>query len=702
MIAVLKKELRDALPWAPLGIVIAVVMVWITLPNSIGSGADFTQSIISQFGLAAALIAIGFGLLQSLPDTRNDARGYLFHRPVPANQIFRAKIAAGFIAYVLTLLPAVVMCVVYLEWRGLERLPTTGWQMVPALIHATVIFSLHPTAMWVANRDARWTGTRLLPAVAVAASIYFLSMMFAFDGSGWNPLSVMFVATVIILPPCIAFMAARHAMTQDALLPRRSASSGPFSNTVGLTLSAIVLTTTVLSFAGSYLTPDQDYVEDRVSMNRQGEFQFFRKVHDKDSWSHITRFQKGLSQDDEFQKTTEPWPEVHSTRLLGLPASLPRLLDPFPNQLTCRTDKLNFGNAHLIQHNDRILIYGNHQLVTTVTPEGSFDEHAKAIGHFSDLSFSRGISSGQRLWVSNDTNPIFVDGCDLYQFDGSELKAYPLLNDDSQKHQKRIEAMGLLFADVETPAALWTLSDDLLICHEIEPLDEHAAMPQAFDEEIDLTQQIKLPRIKIVDQKTFPIDPLGESEQLRVLRTAEGNYAFVRHDYTQNQSGYGNLVDGEFVESGQVKHPANPNAGLSERYLGWSLPPALVIGMNLWAAFYDYSAIQFAFLVSAILQAFIAAAGAYLLTRCRGLSLTQTVCWSVVGGLLGWGTWLAIIACYHQPVLDKCYHCELSARVDRETCEHCGEAWQPPENEGVEIFESTSDNMAQPTQPSMI
>ena len=75
----------------------------------------------SQLALFAAVVATAFGLLQSLFDIRNDKRGYLLHRPLSHQQIFCAKLIAGFIAYVATLAIPVGVAAAYLSFHGIER-----------------------------------------------------------------------------------------------------------------------------------------------------------------------------------------------------------------------------------------------------------------------------------------------------------------------------------------------------------------------------------------------------------------------------------------------------------------------------------------------------------------------------------------------------------------------------------------------------
>ena len=229
MIAVFQKELRDCLRWSPLGMALGLVMLWmVLLGNTVDSATFMESSLASQLGLAASLIAIALGLLQSLPDARNDARGYLMHRPIKPNKIFWSKIAAGYVTYVITLAVPVIVAMIYLQAKGIERLPTNALQVIPFLLYSCVAFLFHPTALWIVSRNARWAGTRLIPAIGAIAFAYYTSLYVQFDGLGYAIDSLPTIA-ILVVTCCVftyvTFLSARHTFVHQSQLPDRSSSN---------------------------------------------------------------------------------------------------------------------------------------------------------------------------------------------------------------------------------------------------------------------------------------------------------------------------------------------------------------------------------------------------------------------------------------------------------------------------------------------
>ena len=78
----------------------------------------------------------------------------------------------------------------------------------------------------------------------------------------------------------------------------------------------------------------------------------------------------------------------------------------------------------------------------------------------------------------------------------------------------------------------------------------------------------------------------------------------------------------------------------------------------------------------------------YFACRRRSLTSSQIVGWCGWAILSGLATPLAVIAIYTRPTFVRCSRCEKSRRIDRQKCESCGADWEPPVNEGIEIFDA--------------
>ena len=249
MTTIFRKELRDVLRWTPLGVIVIGLLCWQKIPSDLNGCHNVPSSIASSVIIGSGLFALALGLLQSMFDLRTDARGFLLHRPISARDIFRGKLAAGFVAHTLAWSIPLVLAAIYLESIGPERLPVTWSNIVLPAVCCVVSFLFHPAGMWMACREARWLGTKCLPLVLpVIACVAAIWPLRSFDSSQWQ----------------LAIPAGRHRSAglghrcrfktrTDA--PDVSASSGigrivVVVEHVGLTTASIVATVTVGTFLG--------------------------------------------------------------------------------------------------------------------------------------------------------------------------------------------------------------------------------------------------------------------------------------------------------------------------------------------------------------------------------------------------------------------------------------------------------------------
>jgi len=144
----LVKELRETVRWSPIGMIVVGLLCWQSIPGSIFvSYRNVAVQFVYTVGIGAALVALAIGLLQSLGDTRSDARGFLLHRPISLRTIFAMKLLAGFTTYLICLAPAILLTAIRLEVLGPDRLPVSPFDLLPLVIASLVIFLLHPAAM---------------------------------------------------------------------------------------------------------------------------------------------------------------------------------------------------------------------------------------------------------------------------------------------------------------------------------------------------------------------------------------------------------------------------------------------------------------------------------------------------------------------------------------------------------------------------
>ncbi|MDA8563913.1 hypothetical protein N9L06_05620 [Mariniblastus sp.] len=683
MIAIFKKELRDCLRWTPLGMSLGLIMLYMSLPNEIYSATAMDGTLAAQLGLAAALTAIALGLLQSLLDTRNDSRGYLLHRPISASNIFWGKVAAGYVAYMVSLAVPVIVAMIYLQAKGIERLPTNALQVVPFLFFSFAVFLLHPTVIWIANRDAHWVGTRLLPAIGTIFVTYmFFGLGFAFESFAAS------ASLTLAIFACLAFVTlfgAKHAFVHQSQLPPRSASHWrSITCMVGLVFSGIVLYGSACGFLlNSIPTTPGDNITYKITMNSQGEWQQVAKkapAHDRSDEYFLTR---GIDGKGEFTKVDDSWQEEHGSRLHAASYGHGSPLKQFKYLGFSRSETAKGGSVTLVGHRGKLLVYdGTKTMVSIVTPSGRLKHLDEASVDFLKLDAFYVLNSSSQISLGATANPLLVDDHGLYQFISDQLRVEKLSDG-------KFDRVMLLLEEIDRPASLWTLSDDTLTMHHVAAKDPADEMPQANSPKIEATRNFKLPPLDLKSSESWKITPPTDEETLRVVRTPEGGHALIRENSATRVSDYAVLGDGGIETLGSVKLPM-PQTGRSEAWVGWSLPPVLLAVVGAIVSLMVGVGIDwpFAIVFAAIGHAVLAALATWWLAGRYGIAGRARTTWTILGSLLGFGTLIGMLAIYRRHVLAECPRCREDRRIDLDKCEHCGKLWDPPQPEGIEIFQN--------------
>jgi hypothetical protein len=686
MNAVFKKELRDCLRWAPLGMVLGLVMLWMVRPTGVYEATSMESQLMSQLGLAASLIAISLGLLQSLFDTRTDSRGYLLHRPTPTQEIFWGKVAAGYITYMITLAAPVLIAMIYLQFNGIEQLPTNAWQLVPFFLYSFVVFLLHPTVLWISNRDANWIGTRLLPAGGAIAIVLFM-MTWLGHPPFQNPIdSIVLGLAIFAIFASVTLIASRHAFVhQSQLPPRSSVHWRSVVGMMGLVFSGVILYGVAFAFLYQSIprTPG-DYIDYELLMNDRGTWEQVQTKRPGGNWNVLEISTRNLNGQGEFTPVDKSWKMAHNSMLNPITNGLNSSIQQFTYLGSAQSDKVKYGQVVLVEHQDQLLLYGeNRNFVGIVTPEGSFEDISQAKGNFDRLVNVHSLHQSGLLWLTSTSNPLLADDNGVYQLDGNALRVHKLLDE-------KVDRIMLLMEANETPASLWTVSGNKLTRHEIASTNPDSPMPQADSLTVETTQRFSLPMFKVLSSQSYALDPLGEHDSLRVLRTPEGQYAMIRTTFDTNESAYARLTpNGDTEAIGSVQLPEAQRA-ISEDWAGWTIPPgvaATLIGIMILIVGKVGVGTPTGFALSILGHAVLAALATWWLGGRLDLSRRERTIWTVVGGLIGFGTLIGLVSIYRKPIKETCPRCSKLRRIDLESCEHCSQPWDAPAEEGVEIFE---------------
>ena len=701
MIAVFKKELRDCLRWSPLGMVLGLVMLWMVLPDDVNSATQMEPGLAAQLGLVASLIAIALGLLQSLPDTRNDSRGYLMHRPIKPSRIFWAKIAAGYVTYVITLAVPVIVAMVYLQSKGIERLPTNALQVIPFLLYSCAAFIFHPTALWIVSRDARWVGTRLLPAVGAIAFAYVISMYFQFNGID----SLLTLATLIVMYcafTCVTFLSARHAFVHQSQLPARS-SFNWFSLPcmIGLVVSGAVLYGVVFGFVASSIPqPPKDYVSYQLSLDDQGQWHQLMKRRSKFNWNDIQLLTRDVDGKGEFENVNKDWVPAQSAMLTNFSTNAPYQLEQF-NKLTTVDSKMAASKEiTLVSHRDRLLLYDtSERLISIATPTGTTNAWEDSKGRFAGLKIHNWQSfndESYNFWGAS--NPLLADDNGLYQLIANECRIERLTSNGGA------DLVTLLLGEEDSSAAIWTLTGNKLTQYEIEfePSVEGFVVDWNY---VKTEKKLFLPPIKkVLAPQSWQVEPLDRNESLGVARTPDGQHAIIRTNSSTSVSDYAMLKENGGVEQIGTTQLPQPQASsaFSDATIAMSMPPALIGSMLvIFSLLYSMPwAGSAGIIISTLCHGVLAVAATWWLSGRYQLSKRERTTWAITGLLLGFSTLIGMVSICRRPLKAECPRCSEDRRVDLDSCEHCGKLWDPPEQEGIEIFEHDR-SLSQLETPSM-
>ncbi len=180
MKAMLWKELRENFKWAVLamiGLTLAEVygLYYVDRSNYVDQG--ITSLCKSTFLMATtfgcALTGLVLGLLQILPEQSRDRWAALLHRPVSRGVIFRGKVVAGIILYLLATTPPFLVCLWLVATPGHFVSPFVPGTVLPGVVDMCAGLVYYFAALMLALHRGSWFGARMLaPFAAVHLSLY--------------------------------------------------------------------------------------------------------------------------------------------------------------------------------------------------------------------------------------------------------------------------------------------------------------------------------------------------------------------------------------------------------------------------------------------------------------------------------------------------------------------------------------------------
>ncbi|NND97972.1 MAG: hypothetical protein HKN47_11650 [Pirellulaceae bacterium] len=700
MNAIFRKELRDILRWSPMGMLLLSALFWHATPRQLHNVTTIESSYVMTVGIGCCVIAVALGLLQSVLDARTDARGYLLHRPLPTSTIFWAKLLAGFVGYLACLIPPLLCTVAYLQWKGIEQLPTSGLQLIPLVFLSLIIFIFHPAAIWMVHRDARWIGTRTLPMALAATGVLAAAPILTEVSTARSALMLGVVTTLHCV---VIVLAARHVFVHQSFSPPYSSpESMSRSRGIGLFVASVVVVTTLSVTAVSMRPtsgPRSAITTYRFALSTDGEPWEIAETYQYPNYTEkTTRLGRPIRTDGQsnqaFASLPPSWQEAPrqqfiNTSLGGFKKFYPK---PFHYVAQFNTSDVQYDYLTLYEHEGRLLAYqAGRGLTAVITPDGIFVPGQSTTGTFHNVQgIASTLSPKKNVWIHLTGAPLLIDSSGIYQLDFETRQIHQLIDRTTKR------------ATVALPTEnqnghLFVIHDDRLIRYDIHSADPDKNLTRGDDDVVTKTNTYLLPLVSLESTKEWNLSGDRLDKLTELAQTQQGVSALAYAEFGQTPFQIFAADNSLKVDATYVPTPTDrghlagiemlsvPPMVVAATFLVgylWSMPTSPPGGI-LWIA------------IGMMVVSIVSAGLTYWLASRRRLSPRAKTLWTLLAAAAGLGAALAIIAIYGRRVCQTCDKCDSMRPIDEDLCWSCGAAWDAPEREGIELF---SDNLSASTQ----
>jgi hypothetical protein len=692
------KEWRENVVWAAVpSLLILGAMILFGVPVLVDPNYLAYVSLVA--GLSGAL----FGFLQVFPEARGDKRSILLHRPLSPSRIFLGKVVAGVSLYLFALLVPTACAVVLAATPGHVAAPFEWAMALPWLADVLAGLVYYFAGMLVAQREARWYGSRCLPVAAgLGASLLVWNV-----SEFWQALVVL-----MVLGGTMAVAAWGSFLAAGAYAPQPRLARAALGATLLAGLSLLVFAGKVT--LGLWLAGPFDYPYD---LDRQGHLFL---IHEESGrritgvtdlqgrvpealrgsrldWYALNDIKAKPSNADPLPRggsyrnpgryllaykneTTPPheawWYVPARGRLLGYDKGLKYFLGSFGPDGFVPPDEQPRERFHG-PVNQKSLGYEGKALDPLAFPTGAYT-----------VDFHKGTvqkvfvpPAGERVrWASKQSDKLekwqmwFV-GTDkaIHYLDqsGKELLAVPLAYDPATDE---VNLVGRLVK----PDRYWAW----YYPQWHQPLPAQAAGAEAKVVVYDAAGRECQPRQESPPRPGFTrITPVNYSEML------------VEPSFFQAWSGLATspveatalVGTTKYLESETRRDPSEVPLLLQDL---WFTTQAYIPGVR-WDS-QTRPGLGFGFAALMVLASVGSALACFILPRGHAFSLVGRVGWGLGGLLLGPTGLLLMIALLEWPARVTCPTCRKLRVVTRDTCEHCGAAHAAPVADGTEVFEPTA------------
>jgi len=662
MKALIRKELRENLKFAVLGLVVFTVLVVWSWRDYAGMMKDVLLGLRSLEGyhlqpVGSGLILVGtawlcvifgavLGWMQIFNERHRDLWAFLVHRPISRTQIFFGKVIAGLGIYIVA---AGLPLVCFIAWAGIPghvAAPFEWGMVLPIAWLFLAGIAFYFAGMLTGLRRARWYASRTF---GLGLAFMVLLANFAPNWRFWQILMAMLTGIAILATAAWGgFHSDGHYKGQPAL--------GKLGLTASITVGAGVVTFIVFALLANLL-PNYLFNNDRWAMY----------VMTKDGT--IYKETQGGRRPPEFVDLDgKPLIDAKTGRMIES--------EEF-NRRACNTTSIQMDWEKPSLRRQNPPIFFTFWRATPDTIWYYWNRYRRLVGY--DIATRRFIGSIGPNGFANDLS----GGGDRFNAPDSQTLR---------------TSAAIYRADLQNRATrtLFTTEKDETI---LGATDEFLNGPDWDYTVVATRRHIRLltPDGKVVWQTPYE-QAYPDYGHVRVsFLEKPGQYAlWVAPPYGANKRADWKLpthVAWIDSEQGMFKSVDLPNLNppgngypLRAKLLSLLMPPAL------WAGIYLDDRPEPPELPWKLVLISLAAAavvwvplGLWLAWR-HNFDIRAQLGWAVFHLFCGIPGFLAFLSVQEWPAQEPCPNCEKLRSIDREKCEHCGADFAPPEKNGTEIF----------------
>jgi hypothetical protein len=704
MKSLIVKEWRENVKWA------AVPSLLLLGPMFVfGVPMLMAPTYLAYVSLVAGLSGALLGYLQVAAEAAGDKRSLLLHRPLSPTGIFLGKVFAGVSLYLAALLVPSVCAVVLAATPGHVAAPFEGRMTLPWLADILTGLVYYFAGMLVAQREARWYGSRCLPlAAGLCASLLVWNVP-----EFWHALGMIALLGAIVAVAAWGSLLAAGAYAQQPRLAKIALAVTLFA---GLSVLGFAAKVTL----GLWLEEPFNYP---YEIDRNGRL-FVIHEEAGQKITSVTDLQgRPLEQ---FKGQRLDWYAINNIKVH------PSNAEPLPRGQSYR----NPGRCLLVYKNETT---PPHEVWWYVPSQGRILGYDKGLKHFLGSFGPEGfVPPGEQPrerfhgpvaqktlgYEAHARDPLaFPTGVYTVDFhQGTVRKLFtPPPGEQvrwASKQSDKLENWSMAFVGTDkaiyfleqtgkkllaAPLGYDSATDEVNLVGRLVNPDRYWVwyFPQWH---LPLSVQAQSPEAKLVvyDSAGREIQPRQESPpRPGVTRITPVNYSemLVEPSVYQAISGLATspvevaALTGttNYLEAQTRQDPSEIPLLLQDL---WFTTQAFLPGVR-WDL-RAHPGLGFGFAAAVLLASLGCGITCFLLPRRYAFARTRRIGWALVGLLFGLTGLLLMLALVEWPAQIACPKCRKLRVVTRDSCEHCGAPHAAPAPDGTEIFEpiTTSEHVA--------